>query len=100
LFEKASGLTATIIAGAIEVHRDEGSGLIESIYEWRLTKEFELRGLTCVSQKLVMIENKENEDRKGKYPFPPLPPVQTQVPRRFPIALDVPGPCASARWKL
>ena len=58
MFEKASGLTETIIAGAIEVHRDKGSGLIESIYEWCLTKEFELRGLTCVSQKLVMIEYK------------------------------------------
>jgi len=32
LFEKASGLTETIIVGAIEVHRDKGSGLIESIY--------------------------------------------------------------------
>ena len=32
--------------------------MIESIYEWCLTKEFELRGLTCVSQKLVMIEHK------------------------------------------
>jgi len=32
LFEKASGLTETIIAEAIEVHRDKGSGLIESIY--------------------------------------------------------------------
>jgi GxxExxY protein len=55
-FERASGLTETIIAAAIEVHRDKGPGLIESIYEWCLTKEFELRGLTCVSQKLVMIE--------------------------------------------
>ena len=58
LFEKASGLTEAIIAGAIEVHRDKGSGLIESIYEWCLKKEFELCGLTCVSQKLVMIEYK------------------------------------------
>ena len=58
LFEKASGLTETIIAGAIEVHRDKGSGLIESIYEWCLTKEFELRRLTCVSQKLVLIKYK------------------------------------------
>ena len=58
LFEKASGLTETIIAAAIEVHRDKGPGLIESIYEWCLMKEFELRGLTCVSQKLVMIEYK------------------------------------------
>ena len=57
-FQKASGLTETIIAAAIEVHRDKGPGLIESIYEWCLTKEFELRGLTCVSQKLVVIEYK------------------------------------------
>ena len=27
LFEKASGLTETIIAAAIEVHRDKGPGL-------------------------------------------------------------------------
>src|ERR1700720_2128216 len=54
----ASELTETIIAAAIEVHRDKGPGLIESIYEWCLAKEFELRGLTCVSQKLVMIEYK------------------------------------------
>src|SRR6266513_1507360 len=58
LFERASGLTETIIGAAIEVHRHKGPGLIESIYEWCLMKEFELRGLTCVSQKLVMIEYK------------------------------------------
>jgi GxxExxY protein len=58
LFEKASGLTETIIAAAIEVHRDKGPGLIESIYEWCLVKELELRGLQCVSQKSVVIEYK------------------------------------------
>src|SRR5207248_1027664 len=58
LFERASNLTEIIIGAAIEVHRDKGPGLTESIYEWCLTKEFELRGLTCVSQKLVMIEYK------------------------------------------
>jgi GxxExxY protein len=57
-FEKASGLTETIIAAAIEVHRNKGPGLIESIYEWCLTKEFELRGLECVTQKSVLIEYK------------------------------------------
>ena len=36
LFEKASGLTESIIAAAIEVHRNMGPGLIESIYEWCL----------------------------------------------------------------
>jgi len=56
LFERASGLTEIVIGAAIEVHREKGPGLIESIYEWCLTKEFEMRGLTCISQKLVMIE--------------------------------------------
>jgi GxxExxY protein len=55
LFEKASALTKTIIASAIEVHRDKGSGLIESIYEWCLTKELGLRGVNCVSQKVVVV---------------------------------------------
>jgi GxxExxY protein len=58
LYSKASGLTETIIAAAIEVHRDKGPGLIESIYEWCLTKELELRGLSCVSQKVVLVKYK------------------------------------------
>ena len=58
LFEKASGLTESIIGAAIEVHRDKGPGLIESIYEWCLTKEFELLGLRCLSQKIVVITYK------------------------------------------
>ena|SRR6266480_2959388 len=58
LFEKASGLTESVIAAAIEVHRDKGPGLIESIYEWCLTKEFELRKLRCLSQKIVVITYK------------------------------------------
>jgi len=58
LFEKASGLTETIIAAAIEVHRDKGPGLIESIYQWCLLKELEIRGLNCASEKLISIEYK------------------------------------------
>jgi GxxExxY protein len=58
LFEKASGLTETIIAATIEVHRDKGPGLIEFIYEWCLTKELGLRGLACVTQMTVKIEYK------------------------------------------
>lgn len=55
LFEKASGLTETVIAAAIEVHRDKGPGLIESISEWCLLKELELRRLSSISQKSVVI---------------------------------------------
>ncbi len=58
LFEESSGLTETVIAAAIEVHRDKGPGLIESIYEWCLIKELELRGLNCISQRIVVIEYK------------------------------------------
>jgi GxxExxY protein len=57
-FHKAAGLTETIIASAIEVHRDKGPGLIESIYEWCLTMELGLRGLNSLSQKVVLIEYK------------------------------------------
>jgi len=58
LFQKADGLTENIIAAAIEVHRDKGPGLIESIYEWCLLKELELRSLACLSQKTVPIHYK------------------------------------------
>ena len=58
LFPKASALTETVIAAAIEVHRDKGPGLIESIYEWCLVKELGLLALACVSQKSVVIEYK------------------------------------------
>src|SRR5438045_9194225 len=58
LYQKAAGLTETTIAAAIEVHRDKGPGLIESIYEWCTLKELGLRGLTCISQKIVVIEYK------------------------------------------
>src|ERR1700760_3985576 len=58
LYGKASTLTETIIAAAIEVHRDKGPGLIESIYEWCLTKELGLRGLSCINQQIVQIKYK------------------------------------------
>jgi len=58
LYQRASELTETVIAAAIEVHRDKGAGLIESIYEWCLLKEVELRGLTCANQMSVIIEYK------------------------------------------
>jgi len=54
LFKKAESLTETMIAAAIEVHRDKGPGLIESIYEWCLLKELGFRGLTCVSEKTIL----------------------------------------------
>ena len=58
LYEKACGMTEVVIGAAIEVHRDKGPGLMESIYEWCLTKELELRGLPFVCQRAVAIEYK------------------------------------------
>jgi GxxExxY protein len=43
LFAQASALTHDVIGAAMEVHRDKGPGLLESIHEWCLTMELELR---------------------------------------------------------
>ena len=57
-FSRAAGLTSAIIGAAIEVHRDKGPGLIESIYEWCLEIELGLSRLAFVSQKLVTVSYK------------------------------------------
>jgi GxxExxY protein len=57
-YERAAGLTGEIISAAIEVHRLMGPGLVESVYEWCLLKELELRGLACTTQQLVTIDYK------------------------------------------
>lgn len=64
LYQQAAGITHDVIGAAIEVHKDKGPGLIESIYEWCLTKELELRGHQVANQKLVIIRYKcfERED--------------------------------------
>jgi GxxExxY protein len=58
LYNKASGLTEQVIAAAIEVHRDKGPGLLESLYEWCLKCELELRGLTWTAQGEVAVAYK------------------------------------------
>lgn len=50
LFQQASQLTPEMIGAAIEVHRELGPGLLESIYEWSLTVELESRGHHVQSQ--------------------------------------------------
>jgi hypothetical protein len=57
-FQRAMDLTKILINAAIEVHRDKGPGLVESIYEWCLEKELQLRDLSFVSQKAVLIHYK------------------------------------------
>lgn len=58
LYPKADALSREIIGAAIEVHREKGPGLIESIYERCLMRELELRGIRAVNQLLVPIEYK------------------------------------------
>ena len=58
LYHKAAKLTEQIIGAAIDVHRDKGPGLVESIYEWCLMRELELRKLSAVNQKVVQISYK------------------------------------------
>jgi len=58
LYEKADDLSAKVIGAAIEVHRNKGPGLIESIYERCLLRELELRGISATTQKIVRVEYK------------------------------------------
>jgi|GEM_PF-203526 len=57
-FDKADKLSKEVIGAAIEVHRDKGPGLIESIYERCLLRELQLRGISCQNQKVVLVEYK------------------------------------------
>ena len=58
LFSQASGMTHDVIGSAIEVHKDKGPGLLESIYEWCLTMELGLRGYKTKSQDDVTVRYK------------------------------------------
>jgi GxxExxY protein len=58
LFQKADTLSNTVIGAAIEIHRLKGPGLIESIYEKCLLREFFLNKIQSVNQKSVLIEYK------------------------------------------
>jgi len=58
LYEKANKLSSEVIGAAIEVHREKGPGLIESIYERCMRRELELCSIPATTQKLVRIEYK------------------------------------------
>ena len=49
-FGERGSLTWDVIGAAIEVHREMGPGLLESVYQSCLTEEFKLRKLTCEPQ--------------------------------------------------
>lgn len=57
-------MSNTIIGAAIEVHRELGPGLLESIYETCLMKELEARGINARNQVGIPIKYKgESLDR-------------------------------------
>ena len=58
-FDEADALSRLVIGAAIDVHRDKGPGLLESIYEWCLTMELQERGLRVISQKAVEVRYKQ-----------------------------------------
>ena len=59
LFRQASGITHNVIGAAIEVHKDKGPGLLETIYEWCFLRELELRGFEVRNQKSVVVRYKQ-----------------------------------------
>lgn len=73
LFSRASGMTHDVIGAAIEVHKDKGPGLLESIYEWCLTKELELRDHAIAKQQQVTVQYQQ---------------FQREYPLRFDLLVD------------
>jgi GxxExxY protein len=60
-FNEASSLTREVIGAAIEVHKDKGPGLLESIYEWCLCVELGLRGYSVTNQQAVTVDWKSHQ---------------------------------------
>lgn len=59
LFRRGSAITQQVIGAAIEVHRDKGPGILESIYERCFLHELQLRGFECSQQQQVEIRYKD-----------------------------------------
>lgn len=59
LFIKASQITHDVIGSAIEVHKDKGPGLLETIYEWCLMMELQLRSYVVKNQDVVEVKWKQ-----------------------------------------
>lgn len=57
-YQRADQWSHKAISAAIEVHRDKGPGLVESIYEKCLMRELELQKIPAVNQVVVPVEYK------------------------------------------
>jgi len=65
LFSQASEMTHDVIGAAIEVHKDKGPGLLESIYEWCLTMELELQNHQVQRQEEVIVRYKHFQRKES-----------------------------------
>ena len=54
--DELKNLVYRVNGAAIEVHKNLGPGLLESVYHKCLEKEFELRGIQFISQLKIPIE--------------------------------------------
>ena len=59
--EELNKLSAKILDSAITVHKEMGPGLLESVYEQCLLKEFELRNIKAVNQLAIPLVYKGYE---------------------------------------
>lgn len=59
LYQQAESITQAVIGAAMEVHRDKGPGLLESIYERCFIHELKLRGFQVEQQRQVQIRYKD-----------------------------------------
>jgi hypothetical protein len=55
--KKTSDLTKVVIGAAIEVHRDKGPGLMESIYRSRYSGGAEKRSFSCSENNYRTVSN-------------------------------------------
>jgi GxxExxY protein len=53
--EERDPLTHAIIGAAIDVHRELGPGLLESVYQLCMEHELKLRGIECLAQEPLPI---------------------------------------------
>ncbi len=59
--EELNALSFAVIGAAMEVHKVKGPGLLESVYQKCLQKEFELRGIRAVREYRVALEYKGDD---------------------------------------
>ena len=87
--EERDPLTSAVIGAAIEVHREMGPGLLESVYQACLTEEFRLRKIDCLAQHripLVYKGNVINDELVMDYYFPGRLVVEiTAVDKSIPV---------------